>query len=169
MLRRGRGRARINRDDVSSSDSALGYTSEGSSRGGGRGRGALPYMTSVSEVGRNHARMERDRARIPPRSVSDVARHNENGEGFQYEDAPADVGMERVEQYHHRQPESGDQGIKPSAEKLWPDMWHGDKENGADGPPLGVSPFSESGRFVMAGASKINTHKKKKKYDFCSK
>jgi hypothetical protein len=123
-------------------------------------------MTSVSEVGRNHARMERDRARIPPRSVSDVARHNENGEGFQYEDAPADVGMERVEQYHHRQPESGDQGIKPSAEKLWPDMWHGDKENGADGPPLGVSPFSESGRFVMAGASKINTHKKKKKYDF---
>ena len=30
MLRRGRGRARINRDDVSSSDSALGYSSEGS-------------------------------------------------------------------------------------------------------------------------------------------
>jgi len=123
-------------------------------------------MTSVSEVGRNQAR------EIPPRSVSDlqpVAQNNSCAERIpsnQYEDAVADFGMERLEKYHHRQPESGDQGIKPSAEKLWPDMWHGDKENGSDGPVLGVSPFSESGRFVVAGESNINTHKKKKKYEF---
>ena len=143
-----------------------------SSRGGGRGRGALPYMTSVSEVGRIQAREGRGRHLIPPRSVSDlqpVAQNNSCAERIpfnQYEDAVADFGMERLEKYHHRQPESGDQGIKPSAEKLWPDMWHGDKENGSNGPVLGVSPFSESGRFVVAGESNINTHKKKKKYEF---
>jgi len=177
MLRRGRGRARINRDDVVSSDSALGYTSGASSRGGGRGRGALPYMTSVSEVGRNRASEERERHRTQPRSVSDLQPNVQNiSHGLanteriqinQYEDAVAGIRpIEKVEQYHHRQPESGDQGIKPSAEKLWPDMWHGDKENGSDRPILGVSPFSESGRFVVAGKSNINTHKKNKKYEF---
>ena len=33
-------------------------------------------------------------------------------------------------------------------------------------PQIGVSPFSESGRFVITGESKIVTHKKKKRYQF---
>lgn len=33
-------------------------------------------------------------------------------------------------------------------------------------PQIGVSPFSESGRFVITGESKINTHKKKSRYQF---
>jgi len=53
-------------------------------------------------------------------------------------------------------PRSGDQGVKPESEKLWPEIWHGEGEN----PEHGVSPFSESGRFkILPNGTKINLHK----------
>ena len=56
-------------------------------------------------------------------------------------------------------PQSGDQGVKPEAEKNWPDIWHGDSPN-QNAPGHGVSPFSESGRFkILPQGTQIPLHK----------
>ena len=56
-------------------------------------------------------------------------------------------------------PQSGDQGVKPEAEKHWPDIWHGDSAT-KNTPGHGVSPFSESGRFkILPGGTQIPLHK----------
>ena len=64
-------------------------------------------------------------------------------------------GIQKVD-YTHKLPQSGDQGVKPEAEKHWPDMWHGEGDN----PIHGVSPFSESGRFkILPDGTNIDLHK----------
>lgn len=67
----------------------------------------------------------------------------------------ASPNIQKVD-YEHKMPQSGDQGVKPESEKLWPEIWHGEGEN----PSHGVSPFSESGRFkILEHGTKINLHK----------
>ena len=101
----------------------------------GSGRGILP---SVSQLGRNNAPDEvgRNRRAAPLSGNNSNSDHPSGAQvsaadqfGDAVSDAESDINIARVSQYHHKQPESGDQGIKPQAEKEWPDMWHGDKNN----------------------------------------
>lgn len=136
MPARGRGRGIQIRQNGNKSDSALG-TSDGS------------VAATRSRIGMG--RGQRHRIPVTPAESTEVGEATER--------------MELLSHYTHKQPDSGDQGVKPEAEKKWPDMWHGDSN--IDGPMTGVSPFSESGRFIITGESKINTHRNKK-YKFTS-